>query len=378
MVFRLTDSVSSGFIDNTEKGRVYGELMIDGIESPLTFDLEGDCFSDIAGSRIEFTRRNKIYYGDNIVDIPLVVKGKVGEITASKQFKEYEMIMSHYHDWKVHSRKPFHHIRTCYFEWYSENARFIILLADYNIKLVEQKWMYEIKNDKELKKLAAENLEWYGRKFEEIRHSMFDVIYDLNYHKADEYEWGLIMTYEDFMHRKYKETTSTPFEKSFTVRGLLNEAQYRVRSRRDTIIPRLEQCLDEFEPDVWLLDKIEKIRNEFFELILQCEESGDISIERMRCFNHLFWAEKWTDRAFYVAVCFEDGVDVSIQVIKAYTAVNLNRASEFVNKAIDLLLTNLEDSSFRAFELSFLCRLYEVRDQYTKLIKLYRRPAYLL
>lgn len=378
MVFRLTDSVSKGLIDNTQKGRVYGEFFVDGIESPITFDLEGDCFSDIAGARVEFKRRRKIYYGDNIVDLPLTMKGKVGEITASKQFREYEMEMTHYHDWKVHKRKPFHHIRTCYFEWFSDKGRFILQLADYELTLVKQEWFYEIAKDKELKEIVKENLKWYGTPFEETYHSLFDVIYDLSYHKATEYEWGLIMAYEEFRDHKYKETQDSPFERIINFRGILNEAQRRVSSKRETIIARFEPLLDEIAPNEWLLDKVEQIRNEFFELVVRCEKSGDISVERMCCFNHLFMAEKWTDRAFYVSVCFDDGVDVSIQVIKAYVAVNLNRAAEFINNAIDVLMTNSEESHFRAFEEEFLCRLHTLRDEFSKMIRMYRRPAYLL
>lgn len=54
MALRLGNWVRSGAIDNTERGRITGTIHLEGLEHPLTLDLQGNAHPDLAGCRLEF------------------------------------------------------------------------------------------------------------------------------------------------------------------------------------------------------------------------------------------------------------------------------------------------------------------------------------
>ena len=55
MAFRLDQAIVRGELDNTEQGHLRGRIWLEGREQPLTLDLEGDAWRDVAGARITFT-----------------------------------------------------------------------------------------------------------------------------------------------------------------------------------------------------------------------------------------------------------------------------------------------------------------------------------
>ena len=54
MAWRIADYVERGEIDNREKGRVIGQLWLNGIDEPIILELTGNPYRDLAGQRLRF------------------------------------------------------------------------------------------------------------------------------------------------------------------------------------------------------------------------------------------------------------------------------------------------------------------------------------
>ena len=55
MAFRIHDSVVRGEIDNHTKGIVRGKIWVEGRAEPVTLDLKGNAWPDLAGGLLTFT-----------------------------------------------------------------------------------------------------------------------------------------------------------------------------------------------------------------------------------------------------------------------------------------------------------------------------------
>jgi hypothetical protein len=144
MAFRLDQAIVRGELDNTEQGRVRGRIWLEGRKEPLTLDLEGDAWRDVAGARITFTnpepRRQK-----NQGDLKSVQHGIVGDITVSKKVKH---ITASDEEWQLCMEEgrqpPFEWRNSIYIEWFSEeNGRVVIESADFEMQITEFAWQMD-------------------------------------------------------------------------------------------------------------------------------------------------------------------------------------------------------------------------------------------
>ena len=54
MIFRITDYVHYGTLDNRERGTVKLALQLMGMPHPVNITLQGDCLQDLAGCLVDF------------------------------------------------------------------------------------------------------------------------------------------------------------------------------------------------------------------------------------------------------------------------------------------------------------------------------------
>ncbi|MFM2168617.1 MAG: hypothetical protein RIS79_2988 [Verrucomicrobiota bacterium] len=144
MAFRLDQAIVRGELDNTQQGRVRVRIWLEGRKEPLTLDLEGDAWRDVAGARITFTnpepRRQK-----NQGDLKSVQHGIVGDITVSKKVKH---ITASDEVWQLCMEEgrqpPFEWRNSIYIEWFSEeNGRVVIESADFEMQITEFAWQMD-------------------------------------------------------------------------------------------------------------------------------------------------------------------------------------------------------------------------------------------
>ncbi|HXT12255.1 MAG TPA: hypothetical protein VN873_11890 [Candidatus Angelobacter sp.] len=60
MAFRIHDSVVRGEIDNREKGIVRGKIWVMGREEPVTLELKGNAWPDLAGCLLKFNNPSEL------------------------------------------------------------------------------------------------------------------------------------------------------------------------------------------------------------------------------------------------------------------------------------------------------------------------------
>ncbi|QJE96514.1 hypothetical protein [Luteolibacter luteus] len=153
MAWRIDEAVVRGEIDNTVEGKTTGWLWLLGREQPVELDLTGDCWRDLAGTRLNF--RNPEPKPQPNTDLASPQKGVVGDMTASRKNKvplvSNEEFAAMY---AARQQIPFCWKNTLYLEWFSEeNGRVVIETCDFALELSEHVW--EMDDDaEEAQKLA--------------------------------------------------------------------------------------------------------------------------------------------------------------------------------------------------------------------------------
>lgn len=142
-----------GEIDNTVEGKTSGRLWVLGREEPLVLELSGDCWRDLAGTRLVF--RNPDPRPQAGVELALLQRGVVGDMTASRKNKvplvsDEEFSVRYAAGQEI----PFCWKNTLYLEWFSEkNGRVVIETCDFELELSERVWEMD-EDAEEAQKLA--------------------------------------------------------------------------------------------------------------------------------------------------------------------------------------------------------------------------------
>lgn len=136
MAWRIDNYVVRGLIQNIVPGRVVGTVWLKGLNQPIELNLKGNCYRDLAGSRLEFKNENAVegdYTGFDIFQ-----EGTVGDMTASKKVKT--LVEEEEEDEEQDSPK-FVMANCLYLEWFSEsNGRVLIESVDFSWKVSLPKW----------------------------------------------------------------------------------------------------------------------------------------------------------------------------------------------------------------------------------------------
>lgn len=154
MAWRIDEAVIRGEIDNTVEGRTIGRIWLVGREEPLELSLVGDCWRDLAGTRLRFENPAPSATADAAGLMPQQ-HGLVGDITASRKNKvpmvdddEFQRL------YQNKAEIPFEWKNTLYLEWFSDaNGRVVIETADYLLEVSPHEWEMD-EDDEEAQKLA--------------------------------------------------------------------------------------------------------------------------------------------------------------------------------------------------------------------------------
>lgn len=153
MAWRIDEAVVRGEIDNTVEGKTSGRLWLVGRDEPVLLDLDGDCWRDLAGSRLSF--RNPAPKAGSGPELAPLQRGLVGDMTASRKSKvpmvaedELAALLD------AGQEIPFSWKNTLYLEWFSEaQGRVVIETCGFELELSDRLW--EMDDDaEEAQKLA--------------------------------------------------------------------------------------------------------------------------------------------------------------------------------------------------------------------------------
>lgn len=142
-----------GEIDNTVEGKTSGRVWVLGRAEPLVLELSGDCWRDLAGTRLLF--RNPDPRPQPAAELAQLQRGVVGDMTASRKNKvpmvsDEELSVRYAAGQEI----PFCWKNTLYLEWFSEkNGRVVIETCDFELELSERVWEMD-EDAEEAQKLA--------------------------------------------------------------------------------------------------------------------------------------------------------------------------------------------------------------------------------
>ena len=157
MAWRIEQAVIRGEIDNTVEGRTTGRVWLAGCDAPLQLSLEGDCWRDLAGTRLQFENPAP-RPGPETAGLAVRQSGVIGDMTASRKAKvplagdeHLEALRSGQQDIAFEWRN------ILYLEWFDEfNGRVIIEASTFALRISAHIW--ELDEDAEAaQKLANLN-----------------------------------------------------------------------------------------------------------------------------------------------------------------------------------------------------------------------------
>ena len=166
MAFRIHDSVLRGEIDNREKGIVRGKIWVAGREEPLTLDLKGNAWSDLAGCLLKFTNPLKTFADQHNESLNPLQKGTIGDLTASRKVRVFDIPLEEADLMCKRGEKPPEHMANClYLEWFSEhNGRVVIESTDYQLEISTPLWQLTPEEDEQRARDAAAGMAGFMQK----------------------------------------------------------------------------------------------------------------------------------------------------------------------------------------------------------------------
>ncbi len=141
MAWRIDEAVAHGEIDNTVEGRTTGRIWLAGRDEPLILSLDGDCWRDLAGTRLQFENPSPKTVPD-AEELDIDQAGIVGDMTASRKNKVPTVSEEEFHELYQNNREiPYEWRNTLYLEWFSEiNGRVMIESSGYILTISPHEW----------------------------------------------------------------------------------------------------------------------------------------------------------------------------------------------------------------------------------------------
>lgn len=157
MAWRIEEAVVHGEIDNTVEGRTTGRIWLTGRDEPLILSLDGDCWRDLAGTRLQFENPEPKPTGDaDALDVDQ--GGIVGDMTASRKSRVPTVGEEEFHElYQSEQEIPYEWRNTLYLEWFSEiNGRVVIESSSYILSISPHEWEMD-EDEEDAQKLANLN-----------------------------------------------------------------------------------------------------------------------------------------------------------------------------------------------------------------------------
>jgi hypothetical protein len=141
MAWMIEDAVAHGEIDNTVEGHTTGRIWLINRDEPLILSLNGDCWRDLAGTRLQFENPAPTELPDtDSLDIDQL--GIIGDMTASRRKRVPTVDEEEFNElYESEQDIPFEWRNALYLEWFSEvNGRVVIDSADFILTISPHEW----------------------------------------------------------------------------------------------------------------------------------------------------------------------------------------------------------------------------------------------
>ncbi len=143
MAIRLGEHVRSGTIDNSIRGRVTGELFLEGLDCPLRLDLKGNAHPDLAGCILTFRNEETEPIDPELAQyLQREQTGLAGDMSAAEKRKILNLSLEEFSLASEQEREAGTTWKTVLFlEWFSHyNGRIVIEAVDYEWEIDLPRW----------------------------------------------------------------------------------------------------------------------------------------------------------------------------------------------------------------------------------------------
>jgi hypothetical protein len=144
MAWRIEQAVIRGDIDNTVEGRTTGTIWLAGCDAPLHLSLDGDCWRDLAGTRLHF-ENPAARPGPETAGLAVDQCGVIGDMTASRKVK-LPLVSDEQFETGCRDQQeiPFEWRNTLYLEWFDEfNGRVVIEASTFTLTISAYEWQLD-------------------------------------------------------------------------------------------------------------------------------------------------------------------------------------------------------------------------------------------
>jgi hypothetical protein len=169
MAFCIEDCVARGEIDNRQKGIVRGKIWLEGRKEPVVLELKGNAWPDLAGCKLTFKNPGKRYVHYKLDTIQPKQKGRIGDLTASRKVRVYDVPADEAEEMIERGEKPPEHTANClYVEWFSEqNGRMLIESSEYELTISAPEWRMTPEEEKSRAREAEEAMEEFVQRLDQ-------------------------------------------------------------------------------------------------------------------------------------------------------------------------------------------------------------------
>jgi len=190
MALRINQAIISGWIDNTTPGVTRGGIEILGVKRPLELILKGNCWRDLAGTRLDFVNPNPLSQEGVIESLHGLHRGVVGDMTASQKVKVLLISQEEIVEYLEEEKEiPYEWKNSLNLEWFSlANGRVVVEATGFELKLSGHVWELDDEGDREQRAENALALEHFMKLITNTNAAESQVK-DSFEHEADEFEW---------------------------------------------------------------------------------------------------------------------------------------------------------------------------------------------
>lgn len=190
MALRIDQAIIRGWIDNTTPGITRGGIELLGMQRPLQLILKGNCWRDLAGTRLDFINPEPRPQDEVVEALHGLHRGVVGDMTASQKVKALLISQEEIVEY-LEAKKdiPFEWKNSLSLEWFSlANGRVVVETTGFELKLSNHMWELDEAGDKLQRAENANALEHFMQLITHANEAESQVKDDFD-HDADEFEW---------------------------------------------------------------------------------------------------------------------------------------------------------------------------------------------
>ncbi|MCD6049027.1 MAG: hypothetical protein K0Q55_430 [Verrucomicrobia bacterium] len=265
MAWRIDENVVRGEVDNRVKGTVTGRVWIAGAAEPLVLKLKGNAHSDLAGCFLRFTNKQPAVPLRKDATIFNPQDGVIGDLTASRKVKVYEVSLTEATEMIERGEKPPEHMANClYLEWFSaRNGRMVIESADYALEISAPEWRMTPEEEANRSREAAANFSGYMEEFNRLLRAA-------EHRPPEDKEWDEF-DYEKFM--KESDARTDKYMELLDKYGDDDAAEEKIAKEMGWTRPG--EIEDAEEDESWEMEELSQMTHETEENLLKPDPSTE-------------------------------------------------------------------------------------------------------